>query len=88
MFYLVAAICNGARPKCSEESVEEKPGTGCFRRQPSGFDTRAIHARQEPERWKSLAVVTPIVMSTTFKQLQPHETSVSILKGSKYSQKN
>lgn len=38
---------------------------------PKGFATRAIHVGQEPEQWKSLAVVPPLSMSTTFKQLAP-----------------
>lgn len=35
------------------------------------FGTLATHAGQEPEQWKSLAVVPPISLSTTFKQLTP-----------------
>lgn len=38
-----------------------------------GFATIAIHAGQEPEKWKSAAVVPPIVTSTTFKQPAPAE---------------
>uniref|UniRef100_T1JND1 cystathionine gamma-lyase n=1 Tax=Strigamia maritima TaxID=126957 RepID=T1JND1_STRMM len=37
------------------------------------FATKAIHSGQEPEQWKSLAVVPPISMSTTFKQPAPGE---------------
>jgi len=37
------------------------------------FATKAIHAGQEPEQWNSLAVVPPISMSTTFKQMAPGE---------------
>ncbi|XP_073707506.1 cystathionine gamma-lyase-like isoform X3 [Garra rufa] len=33
------------------------------------FGTNAIHAGSEPEQWKSRAVVPPISLSTTFKQL-------------------
>ncbi|PZC74793.1 hypothetical protein B5X24_HaOG207166 [Helicoverpa armigera] len=33
-----------------------------------GFATTAIHAGQSSDKWKSAAVVPPIVMSTTFKQ--------------------
>ncbi|XP_053622636.1 cystathionine gamma-lyase [Plodia interpunctella] len=44
-----------------------------FLKQKAGFATIAIHAGQEPEKWKSAAVVPPIVMSTTFKQPAPAE---------------
>ncbi|KAE8609562.1 hypothetical protein XENTR_v10011846 [Xenopus tropicalis] len=37
------------------------------------FATEAIHAGQEPEQWKSMAVVPPITLSTTFKQFGPGE---------------
>lgn len=37
------------------------------------FDTNAIHAGQEPEQWNSLAVVPPISLATTFKQMAPAE---------------
>ncbi|XP_044271708.1 cystathionine gamma-lyase isoform X1 [Tribolium madens] len=39
--------------------------------QHKGFATAAIHAFQEPEQWDSMAVVTPMVSSTTFKQYGP-----------------
>ncbi|CAB1442885.1 unnamed protein product [Pleuronectes platessa] len=35
------------------------------------FATEAIHVGQEPEQWKSMAVVPPISLSTTFKQHAP-----------------
>uniref|UniRef100_A0AAQ6IPK0 Cystathionine gamma-lyase n=1 Tax=Anabas testudineus TaxID=64144 RepID=A0AAQ6IPK0_ANATE len=35
------------------------------------FATKAIHVGQEPEQWKSMAVVPPISLSTTFKQHGP-----------------
>ncbi|XP_066157270.1 cystathionine gamma-lyase isoform X2 [Euwallacea fornicatus] len=38
---------------------------------PKGFATAAIHHAQEPENWESLALVTPIVTSTTYKQFGP-----------------
>uniref|UniRef100_A0A6P7GVD4 cystathionine gamma-lyase n=1 Tax=Diabrotica virgifera virgifera TaxID=50390 RepID=A0A6P7GVD4_DIAVI len=38
---------------------------------PKGFATAAIHHSQEPEQWDSMAVVTPLVTSTTFKQHGP-----------------
>lgn len=44
-----------------------------FLKQKPGFATIAIHTGQEPEKWKSAAVVPPIVMSTTFKQPAPAE---------------
>ncbi|XP_046407588.1 cystathionine gamma-lyase [Ischnura elegans] len=36
-----------------------------------GFATKAIHAGQKPEQWSSNAVVPPISLSTTFKQIAP-----------------
>ncbi|XP_072385997.1 putative cystathionine gamma-lyase 2 [Diabrotica undecimpunctata] len=38
---------------------------------PKGFATAAIHHSQEAEQWDSMAVVTPLVTSTTFKQYGP-----------------
>ena len=35
------------------------------------FATQAIHAGQDPDQWKSKAVVPPISLSTTFKQDTP-----------------
>ncbi|XP_038601870.1 cystathionine gamma-lyase [Tachyglossus aculeatus] len=35
------------------------------------FATEAIHAGQAPEQWRSQAVVPPICLATTFKQLAP-----------------
>ncbi|XP_076040588.1 cystathionine gamma-lyase [Oratosquilla oratoria] len=35
------------------------------------FSTKAIHVGNEPEQWKSLAVVPPISLATTFKQDSP-----------------
>lgn len=43
------------------------------------FATEAIHVGQEPEQWKSMAVVPPISLSTTFKQNAPGNHSVSSL---------
>ncbi|XP_069837527.1 cystathionine gamma-lyase-like [Dendropsophus ebraccatus] len=37
------------------------------------FATKAIHAGQEPEQWKSRAVVPPISLAATFKQYSPGE---------------
>jgi len=44
-----------------------------FKQQPKGFATKAIHVGQEPEQWTHLAVVPPLVTSTTFKQFSPAE---------------
>ncbi|XP_026497859.2 cystathionine gamma-lyase [Vanessa tameamea] len=44
-----------------------------FLKQKPGFSTIAIHVGQDPEKWKSAAVVPPIVTSTTFKQPAPAE---------------
>ncbi|NXF26073.1 CGL lyase, partial [Rhodinocichla rosea] len=41
------------------------------------FATDAIHAGQDPEQWRSGAVVPPISLSTTFKQRAPGEHAVS-----------
>lgn len=41
------------------------------------FATDAIHVGQEPEQWKSMAVVPPISLSTTFKQYGPGKHAVS-----------
>lgn len=38
---------------------------------PKGFATHAIHHAQEPEQWDSMAIVAPIVTSTTYKQFGP-----------------
>lgn len=48
-----------------------------FLKQQPGFATIAIRAGQDPEKWKSAAVVPPIVTSTTFKQPAPAEHTVS-----------
>ena len=42
-----------------------------FRKQVKGFATKAIHCGQDPDQWKSRAVVPPISLSTTFKQFAP-----------------
>ncbi|XP_053177756.1 cystathionine gamma-lyase-like [Scomber japonicus] len=42
-----------------------------FRTAFKSFATEAIHVGQEPEQWKSMAVVPPISLSTTFKQHEP-----------------
>ena len=40
------------------------------------FATSALHVGQEPEQWKSSAVIPPISMSTTFKQFEPAKFAV------------
>ena len=40
------------------------------------FATSALHVGQEPEQWKSRAVIPPISMSTTFKQFEPAKFAV------------
>ncbi|XP_068081377.1 cystathionine gamma-lyase-like isoform X1 [Anabrus simplex] len=45
-------------------------GEGYLVQEP-GFDTKAIHAGQDPERWSSWCMVPPIILSTTFKQEAP-----------------
>lgn len=44
-----------------------------FREQPKGFATKAIHTGQEPEQWKSMCVIPPLCLSTTYKQDGPGE---------------
>lgn len=48
-----------------------------FREPYKSFATDAIHVGQEPEQWKSMAVVPPISLSTTFKQFGPGNHAVS-----------
>lgn len=48
-----------------------------FRTAFKSFATEAIHVGQEPEQWKSMAVVPPISLSTTFKQHGPGNHAVS-----------
>ena len=43
------------------------------------FATNALHEGQEPEQWKSMAVVPPISTATTFKQFAPSEHAVNRL---------
>lgn len=38
--------------------------------------TRSIHVGQEPEQWKSMAVIPPISMSVSFKQYGPGDYEV------------
>ena len=51
------------------------------------FSTNALHAGQEPEQWKSMAVVPPISLSTTFKHLEPGVHAVSKINFSYYHHK-
>lgn len=44
---------------------------------PKGFSTAAIHAFQEPEKWDSMAVVTPLVTATTFQLLDIQKMKVN-----------
>lgn len=41
-----------------------------------GFETRAIHAGQNPDQWSSGIVIPPIHMGTTFKQDGPGQHRV------------
>lgn len=52
-------------------------GTEGFLQPFKHFATSAIHAGQEPEQWRSGAVVPPISVSTTFKQRAPGDHTVS-----------
>lgn len=42
-----------------------------YQEEPAGFSTRAIHAGQDADKWDSMCVVPPLVLSTTFKQYGP-----------------
>lgn len=46
-------------------------GEPAFKVQPKGFATKAIHVGQDPEQWKSMCVIPPISLSTTYKQDGP-----------------
>lgn len=59
----------------STNGVERSTGEDGFRAQPKGFATKAIHVGQDADQWKSMAVVPPISMSTTFKQFGPAQHS-------------
>lgn len=41
--------------------------------EPKGFSTKAIHSGTDPDKWDSMCIVPPIVLSTTFKQYGPAE---------------
>ncbi|XP_030061884.1 cystathionine gamma-lyase [Microcaecilia unicolor] len=53
--------------------MDSKDTSTIFRHNFKHFATQAIHAGQEPEQWRSMAVVPPISLSTTFKQCGPGE---------------
>lgn len=44
-----------------------------FLKIPKSFATTAIHAGQDSDQWDSKCIVTPLVMSTSFKQFGPGE---------------
>lgn len=54
-------------------NLAAKNGEELWGKKWESFATNAIHVGQEPEKWKSMMVVPPITMSTTFKQLVPGE---------------
>ncbi|KAI4461928.1 trans-sulfuration enzyme family member [Holotrichia oblita] len=39
--------------------------------EPKGFSTKAIHSATDPDKWDSMCVVPPLVLSTTYKQIAP-----------------
>uniref|UniRef100_A0A672HD95 Cystathionine gamma-lyase n=1 Tax=Salarias fasciatus TaxID=181472 RepID=A0A672HD95_SALFA len=57
-------------PNAHKQSEQNDLYSG-FRTAFKSFATEAIHVGQEPEQWKSMAVVPPISLSTTFKQNAP-----------------
>lgn len=44
--------------------------------EPKGFSTKAIHSATNPDKWDSMCVVPPLVLSTTFKQPAPGQIKV------------
>jgi cystathionine beta-lyase/cystathionine gamma-synthase len=61
--YLSAGPQKADKDEENQRMNQEIPGTR--------IETDAIHVGQEPERWPGHAVVPPISMATTFKQLEP-----------------
>lgn len=59
--------------RCRPTTVLKMDNNGCLKSIDVHFGTKAIHVGSEPEQWKSMAVVPPISMSTTFKQFGPGE---------------
>lgn len=43
---------------------------------PKGFTTKAIHSSADPDRWDSKCIVPPLVLSTTFKHIEPGKYNV------------
>ncbi|XP_063705553.1 cystathionine gamma-lyase-like isoform X2 [Culicoides brevitarsis] len=62
---------NGHHNSAAEKYLDLNGDLDGFQQAPKGFATKAIHVGQEPEQWKSMAVVPPISLSTTFKQYAP-----------------
>lgn len=60
-----------------QNHTQDEQSAGDFRTAFKSFATMAIHVGQEPEQWKSMAVVPPISLSTTFKQNGPGKHAVS-----------
>lgn len=54
-----------------QNNVDHGDAFAGFRAAFKSFATEAIHVGQEPEQWKSMAVVPLISLSTTFKQSSP-----------------
>jgi cystathionine gamma-lyase len=61
--YLSSGLQKTDKDEENQKIEREVPG--------SRFATDAIHVGQEPERWPGQAVVPPISLATTFKQLEP-----------------
>uniref|UniRef100_A0A7N9AZG8 Cystathionine gamma-lyase n=1 Tax=Mastacembelus armatus TaxID=205130 RepID=A0A7N9AZG8_9TELE len=72
-YHFQAALTKNERFKTMlpSESDEQSGLFAGFRPAFKSFATEAIHVGQEPEQWKSMAVVPPISLSTTFKQHEP-----------------
>ena len=68
------AKCSSPGQSASDVAKTELSGSSTF----PHFATNAIHAGQNPDQWKSHAVVPGIFLSTTFKQEEPGKP-VSVL---------
>lgn len=47
-----------------------------FKKQPTGFATKAIHFGQEPESLQDWSIIQPIVTSTVSKHIEPNDVKV------------
>uniref|UniRef100_A0A8C5QUB6 Cystathionine gamma-lyase n=1 Tax=Leptobrachium leishanense TaxID=445787 RepID=A0A8C5QUB6_9ANUR len=59
----------------NKDMAHKAPATEGFLEGFQHFATKAIHTGQEPEQWNSMAVVPPIFLSSTYKQIAPGENT-------------